>query len=194
MTHQAVKIKLTPEQETLLITLYAKSHPDNPLFFDPAAKEILDKIDYDFARLNMVANRKVAAGFKSVTDFNQPEVVLLCMSGTSAVKAVTERLPRARLLLFSEKGSMIQELLNGMAHALVAASPEPAHLSIKYPETLFFVDGVLGSRPISMCVRKGDPDTLSYLNNWIPYIRDSGFFEEKVDYWFNGMDWRASTD
>jgi O-methyltransferase involved in polyketide biosynthesis len=48
-----VKIKLTPEQETLLITLYAKAQPDNPLFFDPQAREILDQVDYDFARLNV---------------------------------------------------------------------------------------------------------------------------------------------
>ena len=37
-----VKVTLTPEQETLLITLYAKAQPDNPLFFDPTAQDILD--------------------------------------------------------------------------------------------------------------------------------------------------------
>ena len=29
------KVTLTPEQETLLIPLYAKAQPENPLFFDP---------------------------------------------------------------------------------------------------------------------------------------------------------------
>lgn len=46
-----VKVTLTSEQETLLITLYAKAQPDNPLFFDPRARAILDQIDYNFARL-----------------------------------------------------------------------------------------------------------------------------------------------
>ena len=47
------KIKLTPAQETLLITLYARAQPDNPLFFDPQSLAILQQIDYDFARLHV---------------------------------------------------------------------------------------------------------------------------------------------
>jgi O-methyltransferase involved in polyketide biosynthesis len=47
------KITLTPEQETLLIPLYTKSQPDNPLFFDPIAQEILKRVDYDFKGLRV---------------------------------------------------------------------------------------------------------------------------------------------
>jgi O-methyltransferase involved in polyketide biosynthesis len=50
---QSVKVKLTPEQETLLITLYAKSQPGNPLLFDPTSRDILNRVDYDFARLRV---------------------------------------------------------------------------------------------------------------------------------------------
>jgi O-methyltransferase involved in polyketide biosynthesis len=52
MTTRA-KVTLTPEQETLLITLYAKAQPGNPLFFDPTAQDILSRVDYDFARLHV---------------------------------------------------------------------------------------------------------------------------------------------
>jgi len=44
---------LSPEQETLLIPLYAKAQPENPLFFDPIAKDILSRVDYDFSRLRV---------------------------------------------------------------------------------------------------------------------------------------------
>jgi O-methyltransferase involved in polyketide biosynthesis len=50
---EKAKIKLTPEQETLLIPLYAKAQPGNPLFFDPKAQDILDQVDYDFTRLRV---------------------------------------------------------------------------------------------------------------------------------------------
>ncbi len=49
---EKTKITLTPEQETLLITLYAKAQSDNLLFFDPTAQGVLDRIDYDFASLH----------------------------------------------------------------------------------------------------------------------------------------------
>ncbi len=50
---EKTKITLTPEQETLLIVLYAKAQPGNPLFFDPKAQEILGRVDYDFSKLRV---------------------------------------------------------------------------------------------------------------------------------------------
>jgi O-methyltransferase involved in polyketide biosynthesis len=47
------KVTLTPEQETLLITLYAKAQAGNPILFDPTAQDILKRVDYDFARLRV---------------------------------------------------------------------------------------------------------------------------------------------
>lgn len=48
-----MKISLAPEQETLLITLFTKAQPGNPLFFDPKAQDILNQVDYDFTRLRV---------------------------------------------------------------------------------------------------------------------------------------------
>ena len=50
MTNYKEKIRLTPEQETLLITLYSKALgcPDS-LFTDEKSLEILEQIDYDFS-------------------------------------------------------------------------------------------------------------------------------------------------
>ncbi|UCC64105.1 MAG: class I SAM-dependent methyltransferase [Anaerolineae bacterium] len=50
---EKAKITLTPEQETLLIPLYAKAQPGNPLFFDPKARDILSQVDYDFTQLRV---------------------------------------------------------------------------------------------------------------------------------------------
>lgn len=49
----SAKLTLTPEQETLLITLFAKAQTGNPLFFDPMAQDILNRVDYDFSRLHV---------------------------------------------------------------------------------------------------------------------------------------------
>lgn len=50
---KGARLTLTPEQETLLITLHAKAQPGNPLFFDQMAQDILHRVDYDFARLHV---------------------------------------------------------------------------------------------------------------------------------------------
>jgi len=146
---------------------------------------------YDFSEMHMVAHKKVAAGFKTVADFNKPEVTVLCRNGTTAVPAAKRVLPNAKLRLFSENGPMVQELLNGKAHAIVASAPEPAQHAIKYADTLFFLDESMANEPISIGVPKGDPDTLAYLNNWIIVTRNKGFFQEKVNYWWKSMDWQS---
>ncbi len=46
------KISLTPEQETLLIPLYAKAQ-SNPILSDEKARHILDAVQYDFQRLKI---------------------------------------------------------------------------------------------------------------------------------------------
>ncbi len=54
-SHQE-KITLTEEQETLLITLYSKvveARRPNPIFVDEKAQSILERVDYDFARLRV---------------------------------------------------------------------------------------------------------------------------------------------
>lgn len=56
MTPPKEKILLTGEQETLLVPLYAKaveSQQANPIFVDRKAQEILEHVDYDFARLKI---------------------------------------------------------------------------------------------------------------------------------------------
>jgi O-methyltransferase involved in polyketide biosynthesis len=54
MTDDKEKIILTEEQETLLVPLYSKaveSQRARPIFVDPKAVEILENVEYDFARL-----------------------------------------------------------------------------------------------------------------------------------------------
>src|SRR3989304_806071 len=51
--NEKTKITLTPEQETLLIPLYTKAQPGNPLFFDPKAQDIHNQMDYDFTKLRV---------------------------------------------------------------------------------------------------------------------------------------------
>lgn len=148
-------------------------------------------VPYDYSEMNIVAHKEVAAGFKTAEDFNKAEVTVLTRNGTTAVAAVKQFLPNAELRLFSENGPMVQELLNGKAHAIVSSAPEPAQLSVKNSETLFLIDGSLIREPISMGVRKGDPDTLAYLNNWINVVRNHGFIQEKVNYWWKSMDWET---
>ena len=70
-------------------------------------------------------------------------------------------------------------------------SPTPAQLAVKYPDKLFLpLKGTFTKEPIGFAVRKGDFDTLNFLNNWITVVDSEGWLEERNHYWFETMDWQ----
>ena len=44
--------------------------------------------------------------------------------------------------------------------------------------------------PLYMGVRKGDADTLNFLNNWIEVTRSKGWIDERYAYSFGTTDWQ----
>jgi len=146
---------------------------------------------YDFTGTQICINKKFADKVKVPMDLNDPQFTVLSRVGVTAAETAKKLLPKAEKRLFSDNGSMVQELLNGNATAIIQSLPEPAQLVAKNPETLALLPGTLTKEPISMGVRKGDPDTLAYLNNWIEIVRAEGFLEEKVNYWWRSMDWTS---
>jgi polar amino acid transport system substrate-binding protein len=146
---------------------------------------------YDYTGTQICINKKFADKVKVPMDLNDSQFTVLSRVGVTAAETAKRLLPKAEKRLFSDNGSMVQELLNGNATAIIQSLPEPAQLVAKNPETLALLPGTLTKEPISMGVRKGDPDTLAYLNNWIVVVRAEGFLEEKADYWWRSMEWAS---
>lgn len=146
---------------------------------------------YDFTGTQICIHKDYADKVKKPLDLNDPAYTVLTRVGVTAVQTSKKFLPKAQQRLFSDDGSMVQELLNGKATAIINSLPQPAQLVAKNPETLVLIEGTLTKEPISIGVRKGDPDTLAYVNNWIEVVRAEGFLEEKADYWWRGMEWSS---
>jgi polar amino acid transport system substrate-binding protein len=149
---------------------------------------------YDYSGAQICIHKDYADKIKTPLDLNDPAYTVLSRVGVTPTETAKKVLPKAQKRLFSDNGSMVQELLNGKATAIIQSLPEPAQLVAKYPETLALVEGTLTKVPISMGVRKGDPDTLAYLNNWIEVVRSDGFLKEKADYWWRSMEWASQLE
>ena len=149
-------------------------------------------IPYDFSGMSMAANKKLAAGFDSLDDFNKPEVVLTARLGATPVDAAKKHMPKAQLRLFDDEAKIYQEVINGRAHAVVASAPTPAFQVVKHPDTLFLpLKETFTKEPIGFAVRKGDPDTLNYFNNWITFVHLEGWLKERNAYWFRTKNWES---
>ena len=147
-------------------------------------------IPYDYTGMSIVANKALAAGYSRIEDFNRPNVVIAARLGSTAVTAAKKYMPKAQLRLFDDESEAYQELLNGRVHAVVASAPTPAFQAIKYPEKLFLpLDKTFTREPIGFAVKKGDFDTMNYLDNWIRYVKAEGFLKDRKNYWFRTRDW-----
>ncbi|MGD8470775.1 MAG: transporter substrate-binding domain-containing protein [Desulfobacterales bacterium] len=147
-------------------------------------------IPYDYAGQSIVANKKTAAGFNRLEDFNRPDVTIAARLGSTAADAANKFMPAARKKFFDDEAQVIQEVLNGRAHAAVASAPLPAFQAIKYSDQLFLpVSGTFTKEPIGFAVKKGDFDTLNYFNNWIRVTEAKGWLAERKHYWFETKDW-----
>ncbi|MHB8829513.1 MAG: transporter substrate-binding domain-containing protein [Syntrophales bacterium] len=147
-------------------------------------------IPYDHTGMSIVAHRKLAAGFKKIADFNRPGVSIAVRTGTTAATAVQRFMPKARTRLFDDESQAIQELLLGRVHAVVASAPLPAYQAIANPDRLFLpMQGEFTKEPIGFAVRKGDPDSLNFLDNWIRVVEAEGWLKERKHYWFETRDW-----
>ncbi len=148
-------------------------------------------IPYEFSGMSMVANKKLAAGFDSLEDFNNPSVTLSARTGATPVQAAKRFMPKATLRLFDEEAQALQEVLIGKAHAMVASAPFPSQQAIRHAKKLFLPLGkdTFTKEPIGFAIKKGDPDFLNFLNNWIIVTSAEGWLEARYDYWFKTLDW-----
>jgi polar amino acid transport system substrate-binding protein len=147
-------------------------------------------IPYDYTGMSIVAHKKLAAGLRSLKDFNRPDVLLAARLGSTAVTAAKKFMPKAQLRMFDDESQAYQELLNGRVHAVVGSAPMPRFQAIKYPEKLFLpLKANFTREPIAFALRKGDFDTLNYVNNWIRVVEAEGWLKKRKHYWFETKDW-----
>jgi len=149
-------------------------------------------IPYDTTGMSIVANKDLASEFDTLEDFNQKNVVIAVRLGATPAMAAKKYLPEAELRQFDDESQAYQELLNGKAHAVVASAPTPAFYALRYPDRLFLpLKDTFTREPIGFAVRKGDVDSLNFLNNWIRVVEAEGWLKERKHYWFETRDWAS---
>ena len=148
-------------------------------------------IPYAHSGQAIVANKKLAAGFKTLEDFDKPDVTIACHRGIAGCAFIQRTMPKATLRLFDDDAQALQEVLNGRAHAWIASSPRPLFAAQDHADELFMpFDGPVMHSDEAFAVRKSDPDSLNWLNNWITYRTSDGWIKERHDYWFTTQAWR----
>ena len=152
-------------------------------------------VPYAHSGLDVVVNKDKLPGITELAQLNKKEVVLVLRRGVSGLDEVRELLPNAAVKLFDDEASCRQEVINGNAHAWVSSAPSPAFAAAEHPNKLYLPFGETFARSSeSVAMRRGDADTLAFINGWVTSNLNSGWIKKRHNYWFRGREWAGLID
>ncbi len=130
-----------------------------------------------------------AATINSHQQLNDPRYSIAVKLGTTGEIAAKRFLPKAKLRSFETEVDAAQEVRNGRADAFVYDLPYNLVYAAQFPDALVHLEEPFTREALGWAVRKGDPDFLNWLNNFLREIRDDGSYDALHRKWFGSTAW-----
>ncbi len=138
----------------------------------------------------MLVRASVAKGKKSWKDLDKPQYTIVTKLGVTGEIATRRMFKHAKIRTFDTEADAVQELLNGKADAFVYDKPYNAMFMAKRGgKGIVFWDKDLTFEPLGWAVRKGDPDFLNWLDNFLNQIKHDGTYDKIYNKWFKDISW-----
>lgn len=135
----------------------------------------------------LVANKHAG---KSWRDLDTPNHTIVTKLGVTGEIATRRMFRRAQIRTFETEADGAQELLNGNADAFVYDKPYNAiFMAEKGKGKIIHLEDELTYEPLGWAIRKGDPDFLNWLNNFLTQMKGDGRYDRIYDRWFNDDAW-----
>ncbi len=138
----------------------------------------------------LLVNKKHEGKVMSYKDLNKPEFVITSKLGTTGEQAVKQHMPKATYKSFEAESEAAMEVVNGKADAFVYDLPYcGSFFAQQGAGAIYFLDEPFTYEPLAWAVRKGDPDFLNWLNNFLRQYRNDGRYERVYNKWIMSTDW-----
>ncbi len=138
----------------------------------------------------MLVRASVAKGKKSWKDLDKPQYTIVTKLGVTGEIAARRMFKHAKIRTFDTEADAVQELLNGKADAFIYDKPyNEIFMAKRGGKGIVFWDKDLTFEPLGWAVRKGDPDFLNWLDNFLNQIKHDGTYNEIYNKWFKNISW-----
>ena len=145
---------------------------------------------YNQTGVYLVANTAQTADLETLDDFNSSEITIGTRRGASSIPAIRNVFPNAMIDEFDTDTEVLDAVVAGEVDAAAAFATTGATWVEANPDTLHLPsEEPFGLESLAMGIRKGDLDTLNFLNSWIRVNQDNGWLEQRRQYWFEGTEW-----
>jgi polar amino acid transport system substrate-binding protein len=138
----------------------------------------------------ILLNKKNEGAVKSYKDLNDPKYIITSKLGTTGEQATKRYLPKATYKSFEDSAQAAFEVLNGNADAMVYDLPFcVTFMARQGGDNLIFLDEPFTYEPLAWAIRKGDPDFMNWLNNFLKQVKNDGRYERIYNKWIRSTDW-----
>ena len=138
----------------------------------------------------ILLNKKHEGVVKSYKDLNDPKFTITSKLGTTGEQAIKRLIPKANYKSFEVESEAALEVLTGKADATVYDLPFCATFMAQRGEgKLIFLDEPFTFEPLAWAVRKGDPDFLNWLDNFLRQLKNDGRYDRIYNKWIKSTEW-----
>jgi len=139
----------------------------------------------------VILNGKLKDTVKSYKDLNDPKYTVTSKLGTTGEQAIKRLMPKAKYKSFEDATEAGLEVASGRADAFVYDLPTCAAFQARQgaKANTVFLDEPFTFEPLAFAIRKGDPDFLNWLNNFMRQIKNDGRYDKIYEKWLRGSDW-----
>ena len=138
----------------------------------------------------ILLNKRLAGKVKSYKDLNNKKYTVTSKLGTTGEQAIKRMIPKAKYKSFESESEAALEVLNGKADATIYDLPFCAvFMAQQGAGKLIFLDEPFTFEPLAWAIRKGDPDFMNWLNNFLRQVKNDGRYDKIYNKWIKSTAW-----
>ncbi len=132
----------------------------------------------------LLIHKKDKDKYTHYRDLNKKGVIVTSKLGVTGAFTAEKLMPKATLRLFKTEGEGALQVANGLADAFIYDEPQVRVFAAMYRDKTVGIFEPIGYEPLAWAIRKGDPDFLNWLNNFLAQVRGDGRWEKLKQKWF----------
>ncbi len=138
----------------------------------------------------LLIRKELGDKIKSYKDLNAAEYRITSKVGTTGEMVAKKLISKAQYHGYDNEQEAVMDVVNGKADAFIYDAPYNVVAVNKAGNgKLLFLDQPFTFEPLAFGLKKGDYDSINFINNFLHQIRNDGTYDRIHDKWFKDTAW-----
>ena len=139
---------------------------------------------------SILIKKELADTVKSYTDLNDAKYTVASKLGTTGEQATKRMIGNAKYISYETEQEGVMELVNGKIDAFIYDLPfNSIAVGQKGIGKIVHLDKPFTKEPLAWAIKRGDPDFLNWLDNFMAQVKYDGVYDKIYKKWFQDSAW-----